>query len=119
MEQNLIPPTTFLLNEKVGYLKSKFEVLNGKLYLTEDRLVLISNKTTLGGGLLGSILKRQVEKKKYGFDMPLAQISAVERGKHGVNKNVLEINDKNRDQYRILVKDYVFWENAIKEKLKS
>lgn len=101
--------------EKVGYLKSKVNMLQGVIRLTEDDFQLQANKTGVGGfGLLGSLLKRKVESKNYGFSVPLAEIQDVKQGKHGVNNNVLEVLLKNGELHRILVKNYQEWADALK-----
>ena len=100
--------------EDIGYLKSKVNMLQGTLYLTPKRLVLHAHKTGVGGfGLLGAILKRKVEEQNYGFNLELKEIKNVTQGKHGVQKNVLEITDLDNNQYRILVKDYNEWNMAL------
>lgn len=100
--------------EQIGYLKSKLNMLQGNLYLTPSRLVLDAHKTGVGGfGLLGAILKHKVEKKGYGFNLELNQIKSISQGKHGVQKNVLEITDSSNNIYRIIVKDYDEWENEL------
>ena len=101
--------------EKIGYLKSKVNLLQGNLYLTPKRIVLDAHKTGVGGfGLLGAILKKKVEEKSFGFNLELGEIKAVAQGKHGVQKNVLEITDSNDETYRIIVKDYQEWESQLK-----
>lgn len=116
--KNLLVPESFIKEEKVGYLKSKFAMLNGKLYITNERLILISNKTTVGGGLLGLFLKKKIEQKKYGFNILLSEIASIIQGRHGLQKNVLEINDSNNNnQYRILVKNYSDWETLISKNI--
>ena len=102
--------------EKIGYLKSKMNLLQGNLYLTPKRLVLDAHKTGVGGfGLLGAILKKKVEEKSFGFNLELSEIKQVAQGKHGVQKNVLEITDSNDETYRIIVKNYQEWEDQLKE----
>ncbi len=104
-----------LKEEKVGYLKSKLNLLQGKLVLTRSRLVLDAHKTTAGGGILGLILKSRVEKKNYGFDLELKRIKNIEQGKHGLQKNILEVTDDNENTYRILVKDYQEWADMLNQ----
>ncbi len=107
-----------LKEEKVGYLKSKLNLMQGTLYLTSNRLVLDAHKTGVGGlGILGSILKRQVEQKSIGFNLEFKDIKEITQGKHGVQENVLEITDKQNDTYRIIVKEYQEWANELNQKL--
>lgn len=103
-----------LKEEKVGYLKSKANLLQGTLTLTETSLKLEAHKTGVGGmGLLGSILKRKVEQADHGFELSLTDISSITQGKHGLQKNVLEIAD-GQNTYRMIVKSYQEWENELK-----
>ncbi|WP_024772086.1 hypothetical protein [Aquimarina macrocephali] len=104
--------------EKVGYLKSKLNLMQGTLYLTPNRLVLDAHKTGVSGlGILGALLKRQVEKKSFGFNLEFKDIEKITQGKHGVTKNVLEVTDKQNETYRIIVKNYEEWENELNQKL--
>jgi len=103
-----------LKEESVGYLKSALNLQQGKLVLTPKRIVLDAHKTTVNtGGLLGAFLKTKVEQDKTIFNLEHSNIQSVVQGKHGVNKNVLEIKDKQNNTYRIMVKDYPEWEAAI------
>ena len=107
-----------LKKEKIGYLQSKFNLMQGTLYLTPTKLILDAHKTGVSGlGILGAILKRKVEKKKFGFSLHFKEIKSVSQGKHGLQKNVLEITDEFQERYNIIVKDYADWENEIKQKL--
>ena len=96
--------------EKVGYLKSKMMLLPGVLTLTETHLRLEAHKTGVSGfGIIGAIIKRKVESKTFGFNVPLSDVTSIFQGKHGVNKNVLEITLIDKIEYRILVDDYTKW----------
>jgi len=107
-----------LKEEKIGYLKSKMNLMQGALYLTPNRLVLDAHKTGVGGlGILGFLLKKQVEKKSFGFNLEFKDIKEIAQGKYGLQKNVLEITDKQNDTYRIIVKNYQEWENELNQKL--
>lgn len=100
--------------ESVMHLKTKVIALQGKLFLTPKHLVLDSHKTGVSGlGILGMILKRQVEKKNFGFEWELSDIKSIAQGKHGVQNNVLEVTNKNDETFRILVKNYQEWETEI------
>ncbi|MGV6861428.1 MAG: hypothetical protein ACWA41_06635 [Putridiphycobacter sp.] len=101
--------------EKIGYLKSKLNLMQGVLTLTPNRLILEAHKTGVGGrGLLDTFLRKQVEKKNYGFALERSQIKAVNQGKHGVQKNVLEITNPENETFRIIVQDYQEWEDLLK-----
>lgn len=104
--------------ENVLHLKSKINALQGTLYLTPKRLVLESHKTTVGGGVLGILLKSRVEKKNHGFEFELSDITQLMQGKHGLQKNVLEVSSNKGEKFRVVVKNYQEWEEAI-NKLKN
>lgn len=115
MSNQLQIPDNYIKKEKVSYLKSKIGLLNGVLYLTNNGLLLIANKTTIASGLLGRLLKKKVEEKKYGFNIELSQIKNINQGKHGLQSNVLEILDHQDNTYRIIVKSYKNWEQILKK----
>lgn len=101
--------------EKVGYLKSKMMLMQGVLTLTETHLKLEAHKTGVSGfGILGAIIKRKVESEVFGFNVPLSDVTSISQGKHGVNKNVLEITLIDQIEYRILVDDYTKWSLLLK-----
>lgn len=102
--------------EDVGFLKSKLNLLQGTLYLTPNRIALDAHKQGAGGfGLLGSALKKKVEKKSFGFNIEFGNILKVEQGKHGAEKNVLEITDNNGEMFKVIVKNYQEWQSALNE----
>lgn len=102
-----------LKEERVMYLRSKVFALQGTLYLTAKRLVLIAHKTTVGHGILGILLKAIVAKKKYGFNLELHAIKRVAQTTHGLQKSVLEVTDDQESAFRIVVKDCREWEAEI------
>lgn len=100
--------------EQIGYLKSALNLMQGTLTLDNDKLILDAHKTGVGGmGLIGSLLKKKVESKSFGFETQLTEIKSVEQGKHGVEKNVLEITLSSGEQYKVIVKDFNDWKSAI------
>lgn len=101
--------------EKVGYLKSKMMLLPGVLTLTETHLRLETHKTGVSGfGIIGAIIKRKVESQTFGFNVSLSDVTSIFQGKHGVNKNILEIILIDKIEYRILVDDYTKWSLLLK-----
>ncbi|MCR9173226.1 MAG: hypothetical protein NXI10_12065 [bacterium] len=102
-----------LKEEKIMFLKSSVNALQGNLQLTSSKLVIEAHKTTVGGGILGAFLKKKVEEKDHGTTLNLKDISEIRRGKHGVNKNVLEVVDQSENVYRLVVKNYDSWQEAI------
>lgn len=117
MDKQTLNQEGILKEEKVGYLKSKMNLLQGHLYLTSKRLVLEAHKTTVGGGILGAILKKKVEKKDYGFNLEFKDIKNFEQGKQGLNKNILEVNTSQGETYRIVVKKYNDWQEELNKHL--
>jgi len=98
--------------EKVGQLMSKLNLIPGTLYLTHHRLVLNAHKTgTSGLGILGVIIKKQVENKKFGFNLEFKDIKRIAQSKYGLQKNIMEITDTDNKTYRIFVKNYQVWES--------
>ncbi|WP_282042936.1 GRAM domain-containing protein [Winogradskyella flava] len=107
-----------LKKEKIGYLKSKLNLLNGTLYLTPNRLILNAHKTGVSGlGILGIFLKRQVEKKNFGFNLEFSKIKEISQGKHGSQKNVLEVTTRQNEIFRIIVKRYEDWESDLNKRI--
>ncbi len=105
-----------LKKEKVDYLKSKFNLLKGTLYITSNRIILNTHKTGVSGfGILGVFLKRQVEKKNFGFNFEFQDIENISQGKHGAQKNVLEIITKQNETFRIIVKNYKEWKRVLEK----
>jgi hypothetical protein len=102
--------------EPILYLKSAMMAMPGKLTLTGKTLELDAHKQGVGGfGLLGAILKRKVESTNHGFSWPVEEISSITQGKHGAQKNILELNHQDGRQFRIQVSNFEEWKNAIEE----
>lgn len=119
MIQEKLKQEGLLKEEKVGYLKSKLNLLQGHLYLSKKRLVLEAHKTGVGGGgLLSFFLKKKVEEQNYGFDLEFADIKTIQQGKQGMQKNILEVTTTSNETYRIIVKNYDEWANEITKFLK-
>jgi len=107
-----------LKKEKIGYLKSKINLMKGTLYLTPNRLVLNTHKTGVNGfGILGIFLKRQVEKKNFGFNLEFNEIKKISKAKHGAQKNVLELTTKQNEIFRIIVEKYEDWETDLTKRI--
>lgn len=87
--------------DKVGYLYTKIQLMNGHLTLTSTRLELRAKKAVVGGfGLLGAIIGSAVQKKTYGFDLEFGQIKKIEIGKFRRIKT-LDVTDNQHKIYRI------------------
>ena len=118
MDKTSLQTEGIIKEEKIGYLKSKFSMRPGTLVLTPKRIVMESQPPTFySGGLLGILIQKMLQKKSVTADIPLSNIQTLTQGKHGLAKNILEITDKQNNQYRILVKNYGDWENAIKKNM--
>lgn len=116
MDKEKLQSEGILKEEAIGYLKSSLNLQQGNLILTNKRLFMDAHKTTVGGGgILGALLRKKVEEDKAIFDLDYNNIMAIVQGKHGAQKNVLEITDKQNNTYRIIVKDYPEWEGALKK----
>jgi hypothetical protein len=104
--------------ESVGYLKSSLNLQQGTLVMTSSKISLEAHKAGVGGfGLLGALLKSKIEKSNVIFDLEFKDVQTVAQGKQGINKNVLEITDRQNVTHRITVKNYPEWEAAIKGKM--
>lgn len=42
--------------------------------------------------IIGAIIKKKVESKTFGFNVPLSDVTFIFNEKHGVNKNVIDFN---------------------------
>lgn len=112
------PQTDILKKESVMYLKSKINGQQGTLVMTPNHISLEARKSTVNiMGLVGLLLKAFVEKPYSVFNFEYSNIQSLTQGKHGLAKNVLEITDKQNNTYRIIVKNYAEWEEAIKKKM--
>jgi hypothetical protein len=106
--------------ENIGYLKLKINLQQGTLTLTNSAVALDAHKTGVSGlGLLGAFLKKKVEKNNTVFNLAFADIKTVAQGKHGMQKNVLEITDQQNNTHRIIVKDYADWESVLRSKMSA
>ena len=116
MENVHTTATDILKKEEVGYLKSALNLMPGTLILTPGRIYLDAQVARASGfGLLGALLRSRKVKIHRIFDLELTGIKAVSQGKHGIQKNVLEIMDTQNKTYRIIVKNYAEWENLLRK----
>jgi hypothetical protein len=102
--------------ENVMYLKSSIMGMPGILKISNGTLELEAHKQGVGGlGILGAILRRKVEAPNHGFKWEISDITEITQGKHGVQKNVLEVKNGKGEQFRILVKNFEEWKTLIEE----
>lgn len=101
-------------SENVLYLKSSLMAMPGQLSINGNNLELTAHKQGVGGlGLLGAIFKQKVESVNYGFKCLVDDVVEINQGKHGLQKNILELKLKNSDQFRIQVKNFEEWKTLI------
>jgi hypothetical protein len=88
--------------------------IQGRLYVTADRLVFLTSSSMFGAfGAIGAVLSATVKPKKIKLEIPLAAISGVQRGKFGMNKNIVEVSHGDGDPARFAVRPYDEWAQAI------
>jgi hypothetical protein len=86
---------------------------SGRLYLTSKRLVFLKSSPILGAfGAIGGLLTATLKPKKVEVEIPVDAITGVQRGKFGINKNILEVSHGDDDPARFAVK-YDEWEAAV------
>ncbi len=95
-------------SESVGFIYSSLKLFQADLFLTRDRLVLKLKKGNFR--LFGNLFRFG----KKGFNLMLEDIVRIEQGVNGWQRNVLEITDKANNKYRLMVRRYLDWENALK-----
>ncbi|MHB1314791.1 MAG: hypothetical protein ACYCX2_04805 [Christensenellales bacterium] len=107
----------FMAVIKSGYAKLLQSGISkeGTFTLTDRRLELEGKSSAVSFlfGLLGSIFAP----RKIQASIRLDRINSIARGKHGLNKNVLEITANGAENYRFIVPGYEYeeWEKAIKD----
>src|SRR5437870_2735398 len=102
-----------VVKEAFGTMIKGKRAFSGRLYLTSRRLVFLKSNPFLGAfGALGGLLTATLKPKNIEIEIPLEAITGVQRGKFGINKNILEISHSDGDPARFAVK-YEEWEQAI------
>jgi hypothetical protein len=83
----------------------------GRLYVTEKRIVFLkSNQFLMAFGALGSILMGVLKPSKLEVEIPREAVTGIERGKYGMNKNIIEISYRGAaEPARFTVKPYEEW----------
>lgn len=104
--------TNVVKQEYVGYIKSRFQLWNGMLYLTSDRLIMEASPVAESETAL-ALFNRSKEKKEIKFDIARGDIQKIEKGRHGLNRNVLEITDLTGQVWKFIVKNYEEWESEL------
>ena len=87
----------------------------GRLYVTEKRIVFLkSNQLLMAFGAIGGILTGVIKPTKLEVEIPREAVTGVERGKYGMNKNIIEISYRGADApARFTVKPYEEWAAAV------
>jgi hypothetical protein len=96
--------------EMVGYLPKSYRLVEGKLILYSTHIAFESFQYGGGLSLLKAIFNRDTEKDDPSFTLQFSDIKAITQGKHGLQKNVLEIYNQDGKVYRLVVRSYVEWE---------
>ncbi|MBO6517242.1 MAG: hypothetical protein JJ975_11890 [Bacteroidia bacterium] len=101
--------------EKVGFLKSKIKLIQGKLVLDDSNLKLSVNKNNFAalGGLIGALISLNSKPKKEVFDLDVNEVLDVTQGKFGIQK-ILEIHTNKNQTYKIITKDLDGWIAVLK-----
>ena len=103
-------------NEHVMYLKTKMNGMNGNLYLTPTRVALVAKSFYQPKGFLEKFIAKKMNKEgkeEMVFNLPISEIKEIKQGKHGINKNVLEITDPSGSVFRLTVKKFAEWEELL------
>jgi hypothetical protein len=88
---------------------------SGHLYVTRERVVFLKANAGLGAfGAIGGLPKATMTPSNAAADIPLREITGVERGKFGRNKNILEISGSDGNSVRFVASPYEEWEQAVK-----
>ncbi|MEI6123381.1 MAG: hypothetical protein WCQ95_07105 [Bacteroidota bacterium] len=120
MENQKNASDVILKKEIVGYIKSKLSLTQGVLCMTQEKIYLESSLPHRGVfGFFSSLGKHHNERHDIIFDLEYANIFDIKQGQYVVQSNVLEITNRNKNKFRVIVNDYKEWENAIKQKLTS
>ena len=107
-------------DDNVLFLKSKFSAHTAILTLIDSKLNLeVEDSGIMRRGLIVFLpfLRSKLEIRSVVFDLGFSDIKSIAQGSHGLNKNVLEVTDKQNNVYCKVVKSYDDWANLINPKL--
>lgn len=115
----LVPTTTPIASTPAGLIKSKLNVKMGRAELTASSLdVYVTSPLFMMFGLIGALLGRK-SKGKLGLAIDLATVRGVARGKHGLNKKVLELTVEGGAVHRLMIDDFDRFSAALREQLSA
>jgi hypothetical protein len=114
MEQQPINYGQVIKREHVSYMKHAASLYNGEMILTDLRIMLRAQKSVYGiFGALMSAMKTAAYTPHMIFDLPLTEIREFEKGKWGLQKNLLDLMTRDGRTFRIMVKSYPEWEELL------
>ncbi|MBE7452440.1 MAG: hypothetical protein HS111_27230 [Kofleriaceae bacterium] len=100
-----------------GLFKSKLRMQLGRFELTPQRVVYYQKSTLfLLFGALGMLLSRYAAGTR-ALDLELVRIAAVARGKHGFNKNILDVTMSDGTRHRISLDRFDEFTAQLREQL--
>lgn len=112
-----------LKEEKVLYLKSPLNGREAELVMTDKGITLkCEDSGILRRGFVLQLRPFFPSVNKYlkmvtVFSLPYAAIASAKQGKHGLQKNLLEISDKDGNTYKIVVNKLQEWLDALQPKM--
>jgi hypothetical protein len=105
-----------VVKEARSHMIKGMRASSGLLYLTSRRLVFVKTNAAFGAfGLVGGLLGALIKPSNVTADIPLEDVTGVQRGKFGRNNSILEISQGMGDSFRFSVKGFEEWEQAIQD----
>lgn len=102
-----------------GIFKSKLRMHFARFDLTSSRIVTYHKSSLwLAFGAIGLLISRYTAGKRT-LELELSQIASTERGKHGFNKNILEITMKDGTKHRLSLDHYDDFTAQLRARLPS
>ncbi len=100
-----------------GRFKSKFRMYFGRFELTASSVVYYEKSGLwLMFGALGMLLSRYAAGKRH-TEIELGTIKTIARGKHGFNKNILDVTLNDGTSHRFTIDQYDAFTAALREQL--
>ncbi len=115
----LLPNEQLIEKGNASLMKTKVNLLIGKLYITNQRFVFMPSSSTgmAALGALGGILAQLImgdKIRKQAIDVPIDQIASYKQGKHGLNKKILDIQLPDGEKRFMLNAKFEKWDTALK-----
>lgn len=106
MTHALVPTDNVLSASNGGVFKSKFRMQPGRFELTPSHIIYYKKSSFwMAFGLIGVLVLRG-QKGTRDFEIELHKIASIERGKHGFNKNILDLTLVDGSKHRITVERF-------------